>query len=153
MMINENDIIELIQESSNQELIESVDASQRLIQEVNEIRNLISIHDAFVLKIMFGIVEVLFAVGIFGIQISMIPISVISFSLGFFILVVFLICFFIYKVPLDSWMDVLSEKDISKINEIIKGKGIQIVESKELLISLSHRYKRMIIETTDSIES
>ena len=65
MMINENDIIELIQESSNQELIESVDASQRLIQEVNEIRNLISIHDAFVLKIMVGIVGVLFAVGIF----------------------------------------------------------------------------------------
>lgn len=152
MVEYEENIIKLIEEKQDEKLMKTIELCRDIMIQISQIRVLLDSAGEILLKVILGIIVILFAVCIFGIQTSLIPISVISFFIALWFILIFLISLFIIKVPLQSWLDILPKEKIQEINEIIKENGLQIVDTKNELLPNSQCYMRKVVETMDSIE-
>lgn len=147
----EMEIITSIEESSDHELQEYIKSLQSVMDSLLQIREILtSAGEEMFLKFMLGIITILLAIGIFGIQISLLPISVIAFLTACFIIFVFVISLLVVKISFQSWIDVISEETVQDINALIKAKGIQIIDTETELFPNSQRYVRKVIETMPS---
>lgn len=102
MVEYEENIIKLIEEKQDEKLMKTIELCRDVMIQISQIRVLLDSAGEILLKVVLGIIVILLAVCIFGIQTSLIPISVISFFIALWFILIFLISLFIIKVPLQS---------------------------------------------------
>lgn len=79
MVEYEENIIKLIEEKQDEKLMKTIELCRDVMIQISQIRVLLDSAGEILLKVVLGIIVILFAVCIFGIQTSLIPISVVSF--------------------------------------------------------------------------